>query len=83
MHFIHSVLLSCPLPNVGFHVLSGNGNTDMMDAFWFKQIAKLHSSNHLKYQKLSLFSIFFRFRHPTVVAEHLYDENHGKAVNKL
>ena len=82
-HFIHTVLLSCLLPTVGFHVLSRTGHTDMMDAFWFKQIAILHSSNHLKYQELSLFSMFFRLMLPTVVAEHLYDEKPGKAVLKL
>ena len=82
-HFIHTVLLSCLQPTVGFHVISRTGHTDMMDAFWFKQIAILHSSSHLRYQDLSLFPMFFRLMLPTVVAEHLYDERPGNAVLKV
>ena len=82
-HFIHTVLLSCLLPTVGFHVLSRTSHTDLMEAFWFRHIPILHSSNHLKYQELSLFSLFFRLVMPTVVPEHLYAQKPGKAVLKL
>lgn len=58
-HFVSTVLFSCLLPSVGFHVLSRTGHTGFIDAFRIKNKSILHSSNHLKYQYLSLFMHYF------------------------
>ena len=58
-HFVSTVLFSCLLPTIGFHVLSRTGHSNLTDTFWFKQIPILHSTTHLKYQELSLFYAFF------------------------
>ena len=77
-HFIGTVLFSCLLPTIGFHVISRTGHTDCMEAFWFKHNSILHSTNHLKYQELSLFYAFFRGILPTFVSNVLFAENPGK-----
>lgn len=82
-HFVDTVLFSCLLPTVGFHVLSRTGYTDLVPAFWFKHNAILHSSTQLKYQELSLFFGFFRAILNSVVTEELFTRKPGRMVMKL
>lgn len=49
-HLVYTVLHTCLLSTVGFHVLSRTGHTNFTEAFGFKQNAILHASNPLKYQ---------------------------------
>ncbi|CAN8065401.1 unnamed protein product [Agarophyton chilense] len=81
--FVTTVLFSCLIPIVGFHVLSRTGHTDLTDAFWFKHNSILHSSTHLKYQELSLYYYFFRDIIPTFVQQELYVNKPGTAVMRL
>ncbi|PXF44754.1 hypothetical protein BWQ96_05513 [Gracilariopsis chorda] len=55
LHFVHTVLFTCLLPTVGFHVLSRTGHTHLTDNFWLSLADVLHASDHLKYQELYLF----------------------------
>ena len=82
-HFVNTVLFLCLLLTLGFHVLSGTGHTDFLDAFSFKPNAILQSSNHLKYQELSLFYGFFRGILPSVAEEEIYFKKSGRSVMKL
>lgn len=82
-HFVTTVLFTCLLPTVGFHVLSRTGHTDFIDAFWYRHNSILHASNHLKYQELSLFYAFFRGIIPEAIESELYKTKPGKIVTKL
>lgn len=82
-HFVQTVLFECLLSTIGFHVLSRTAHTDISEAFWFRHNDISHSTNHLKYQELSIFFAFFRGIIPTVAVEELYTRKPGRSVMRL
>ncbi|PXF47001.1 hypothetical protein BWQ96_03191 [Gracilariopsis chorda] len=82
-HIVHTVLFTCLLPTVGFHVLSRTGHTDVLDSFWLRLNNVLHTSGHLKYQELYLFYSFFRSIMPRIVFEDLYNNKPGALVARV
>lgn len=76
-NFVGTILYTCLLSTAGFHVLSRTGHTDLTEAFWFHHLPILHTTNHLKYQELSIFYAFLRGKIPNMVVETLHSEKPG------